>query len=196
MPAEYTVDLFTTLDAFAAPKPGTWGGYWGKESGEWLAHRLRQFSGDRHMVFGANTYRLFEFFRRSLGTDPEIDKAGDPWVTAMLAAPATVVSTTLSAPLDRTDAELVAGDAVEVVARLKDESDLPLRSHGSVSMNRALLAAGLVDRLQLTVFPVVTGQNGDDPIFRDGPDLDLELLDRNTFAGGIVELVYRPTVRT
>jgi hypothetical protein len=32
----------------------------------------------------------------------------------------------------------VSGDAVDVVARLKEESVVPLRSHGSLSMNRAL----------------------------------------------------------
>jgi hypothetical protein len=37
---------------------------------------------------------------------------------------------------------LVSGDAVAVVARLKEESKLPLRSHGSLSLNRALMAAG------------------------------------------------------
>ena len=41
-----TVDLFTTLDGFAAPKAGTWGGYWGKESDAWLEHRRRQFHVD------------------------------------------------------------------------------------------------------------------------------------------------------
>lgn len=188
MATEYTVDLFTTLYGFAAPKPGTWDGYWGKESDEWLAHRRRRLTDDHHMVFGANTYRLFQYFQ-SIGVEP------DPWVARMLGSPTTVVSTSLSAPLDGPDAELVSADAVDVVARIKDESRLPLRSHGSVAMNRALLAVGLVDRLQLTVFPVITGQNGDDPIFRHGPDYDLELLAGTTFAGGIVELVYRPTVR-
>jgi catechol 2,3-dioxygenase-like lactoylglutathione lyase family enzyme len=46
----------------------------------------------------------------------------------------------------------------------KQESDVPLRSHGSLSMNRALMAAGLVDRVQVTLFPVITGQTGLDPI--------------------------------
>jgi RibD C-terminal domain len=46
------------------------------------------------------------------------------------------------------------------VARLKEESDVPLRSHGSLSMNRALIAAGLVDRVHVTLFPVITGQTG------------------------------------
>ncbi|CAM5294456.1 hypothetical protein GCM10010343_26680 [Streptomyces avidinii] len=48
-------------------------------------------------------------------------------------------------PLHRPDATLVSADAVDVVARLEEESDVPLRSHGSLAMNRALMAAGLVD---------------------------------------------------
>ena len=89
----------------------------------------------------------------------------DPWVTRMRNLPATVVSTTLEGPLDWPDATVVSGDAVDVVARLKEESEVPLRSHGSLSMNRALMAAGLVDRVQVTIFPVITGQTG------TGPDL-------------------------
>jgi hypothetical protein len=42
-------------------------------------------------------------------------------------------------------------DVVDVVARLKQEFAVPLRSHGSLAMNRALMAAGLVDRVQVTV---------------------------------------------
>jgi hypothetical protein len=33
---------------------------------------------------------------------------------------------------------------------------VPLRSHGSLSLNRALMAAGLVDHVQVTLFPVIT----------------------------------------
>ena len=36
------------------------------------------------------------------------------------------------------DAIVVSDDAVDVVARLKEESDVPLRSPDSLSMNRAL----------------------------------------------------------
>ena len=81
----------------------------------------------------------------------------DPWVTQMTTLLTTVVSTTLDGPLDCPDAAIVRGDAVEAVARLKQQSDVPLRSHGSLSMNRALMAAGLVDRVQATVFPWRSG---------------------------------------
>ena len=106
----------------------------------------------------------------------------DPWVTRMRSLPATVVSTTLEEPLDWPDATVVSGDAVDVVARLKEESDVPLRSHGSLSMNRALMAAGLVDRVQVTLFPVITGQTGLDPVFR-AADFDLELIEHRTLDG-------------
>ena len=72
------------------------------------------------------------------------------------------------------------GDAVEVVAQLKTASKVPLRSHGSLSMNRALMAAGLVDRVQVTFFPVITGQTGEEPIFHGAADFDLELLESRT----------------
>jgi dihydrofolate reductase len=111
----------------------------------------------------------------------------------MINMPTTVVSTTLEGPLDWPDATLVSGDAVDVVTRLKEESALPLRSHGSLGMNRALMAAGLVDRVQVSVFPVISGQTGKDPIFQGAADFDLELLESRTFDGRIQELVYRPT---
>jgi hypothetical protein len=57
---------------------------------------------------------------------------------------------------------------------------VPLRSHGSLSMNRAPMAAGLVDRVQVTLFPVITGQTGPDPIFQGAADFDLGLVENRT----------------
>jgi dihydrofolate reductase len=112
----------------------------------------------------------------------------------MVNLPATIVSTTVEEPLDWADGTVARGDAIDVVARLKQESEVPLRSHGSLSMNRALMAAGLVDRVQVTIFPVITGQNGSDPIFQGAADFDLELLETRTLDGSIQELTYRPTL--
>jgi hypothetical protein len=67
------------------------------------------------------------------------------------------------------DATVASGDAVDVVARLKEESGVPLRSYGRMSLNRALMAAGLVDRVQVTLFPVITGRTGDHLIFQVRP---------------------------
>jgi dihydrofolate reductase len=106
-----------------------------------------------------------------------------------------VVSATLEGPLDWPGgATVVSGDAVDIVARLKEESGVPLRSHGSLSLNRALMAAGLVDRVQVTLFPVITGQTGTDPIFRGAADFDLELIESRTLDRHTQELIYRPTL--
>jgi dihydrofolate reductase len=137
------------------------------------------------MVLGANTFRKFMHW---LGTKSDLDALS----ARMRSMPTTVVSTTLEGPLDWPDATLVSGDAVDAVAQLKEESAVPLRSHGSLSMNRALMAAGLVDRVQVTVFPVISGQTGAHPIFRGAADFDLELLESRTLDGHIQELVYRP----
>jgi dihydrofolate reductase len=142
---------------------------------------------------GANTYRAFA---QMLATSTEDADVRYPWITRMISLPATVVSTTLQEPLAWPDATLVSGDAVDVVAQLKEESEVPLRSHGSLAMNRALMAAGLVDRVQVTPFPVITGQTGVDPIFKDAADFDLELIGSQTLDGRTQELIYRPTLHT
>ena len=192
MTASYTFDVFTSLDGFGGVTDASWGGYWGKQGPELLDHRLDLFGTEQRMVFGANTYRMFA---EMLAASTEESGVRDPWVARMRSMPLTVVSNTLEGPLDWPDATLVSGDAVDVVARLKKESDVPLRSHGSLSMNRALMAAGLVDHLQVTIFPVITGQTGDDPIFEGAADFHLELLEQRTLDGHIQELIYRPTLR-
>ncbi|AVT28517.1 MULTISPECIES: dihydrofolate reductase family protein [unclassified Plantactinospora] len=190
MTASYTFDVFASLDGFGTTS-GNWGGYWGKQGPELLDHRLAQYSEEQRMVFGAETYRVFA---RMLAASTEESEVRDPWVTRMRNLPATVVSRTLEGPLDWPDATVARGDAVDVVARLKKESEVPLRSHGSLSMNRALMAAGLVDRVQVTIFPVITGRTGTEPIFQGAADFDLELIESRTLDGRTQQLVYRPTL--
>jgi dihydrofolate reductase len=57
-----------------------------------------------------------------------------------------------------------------------------------------LAAAGLADHVQVTLFPVITGQTGLDPIFQDAADFDLELIESRTLDGSIQELIYRPAL--
>jgi dihydrofolate reductase len=192
MTAIYTWDVFSSLDGFGSHN-GDWGGYWGKQGPELLAHRDSVYRPEQRMIFGANTYRDFV---QLLGSGADEAEGGDAWVARMRRLPLTVVSSTLEGPVDWLDATVVRGDAVDVVARLKEESDLPLRSHGSLSMNWALMAAGLVDRIQVTVFPVITGKTGVDPIFGGADDFDLELLESRTLDGHTQELIYRPTRHT
>jgi dihydrofolate reductase len=192
MTATYTFDVFSSLDGYGSyGEGGDWGGYWGKQGRELLDHRLALFDTEQRMVFGATTYRQFV---EMLGASTEESEVRDPWVTRMISMPATVVSTTLEGPLDWPNATVVSGDAVDIVTRLKENSEVPLRSHGSLSLNWALMAAGLIDLVQVTLFPVITGQTGTEPIFGGAADFDLELIESRTLDGNIQELVYRPTL--
>jgi dihydrofolate reductase len=142
------------------------------------------------MVFGATTFR--ETAEIMSGIDPNVL---DEWNVRAMRTPATVISSTLQDALGWPDATIVSGNAVDIVARLKEQSDVPLRSQASLSLNWALMAAGLVDRLQVTIFPVISGQTGISPILAGAGDFDLELLESRTLDGHTQELVYRPTLR-
>ena len=125
MTATYTFDVFSSLDGYGSyGDGGDWGGYWGKQGPELLDRRLALFDQEQRMVFGANTYRQFV---ELLGASTEESGVGDSWVTRMRSMPATIVSTTLEGPLDWPDATLVRGNAVDIVAQLKEESEVPLR---------------------------------------------------------------------
>ena len=181
--ATYITDLFMTLDGFGTGPVG----YWGKQGPELVAQRSRTFfAGEGEMlVLGANTYRLMAGFVADMGEE-------DASFASLNAAKKIVISRTLEEPLAMDNSTLTAEDALDAVPRLKAESPVPLRSHGSISMNRALLAAGLVDRLEVTVFPVITGETGENPILADLPDIDLELVDSRLFDGRVQHLVYVP----
>src|SRR4051812_47781626 len=124
MTATYTFDVFCSLDSYGAAG-GDWTGYWGKQGPELLDHRLALYRAEQRMVLGANTYRAFE---QMLASSTEESEVRDPWVARMISLPTTVVSSTLEGPLDRPNATVVSGDAVDIVARLKRESEVPLRS--------------------------------------------------------------------
>jgi len=191
MTASYTFDIFSTLDGYGSYGPdGDWGGYWGKQGPELLARRLSLYDHEQRMILGANTFRQFE---KTLGLSADTSTV-DAWNLRMREMPATVVSSTLEGPLDWPNATIVSGDAVDIVARLKKESEVPLRSHGSISLNRALMAASLVDLVYVTVFPVISGKTGTRPIFEGAADFDLEMVASRTLDGNIQELIYRPTL--
>lgn len=192
--ATYTFDIMSTLDGYGSyVDDADWGGYWGKQGPEFLERRLRVYDEPQRMVFGATTFRQMMHL---LGPRDGVAKDADGSNDLMRSMPATVVSSTLDGQPDWPDATVESGDAAEIVARLKQESEVPLRSHGSLSLNRSLMAAGLVDRVQVTIFPVISGRTGAEPIFGGAADFDLELLESRVFDGHTQELIYRPTRHT
>ena len=176
------IDFISSLDGYAAADG--WPGYWGLEGPEYLGW-LEEDGKDEHIaLMGATTYRLMSGY----ATEMPDELAG---LTAMRKV---VFSSTLQEPLAWDNSELVTDDPVETVRAMKLDGTRPLRTLGSLTLCRALLGAGLVDRFRVVVFPVVTGVTGKERIFDGWPDVALETVGTRTFDGRLQLLEYVPTV--
>lgn len=191
--AELMVDLIISLDGYASAEG--WPGWWGLEGPEYFAWLEEEGKKDYVILMGANTYRLMS----SMSDEAAAEGSGfseeeGASLTGLAAVPKVVFSSTLRAPLTWPNSELVAGDAVEAVREMKRTGTRPLSTLGSLSLSRSLLAAGLVDRFRLVVFPVITGSTGRERIYDGYPDVALEMVDSRTFDGRLQLLEYVPTI--
>jgi dihydrofolate reductase len=77
---------------------------------------------------------------------------------------------------------------------MKTDGSGRLSTIGSVSLCRSLVAAGLVDRFRVVMFPVITGATGAERIYDGYPDVALDMTASQTFDGRIQLVEYRPLV--
>ncbi|MFI6043657.1 dihydrofolate reductase family protein [Nocardia sp. NPDC051321] len=181
MSTTFTVDFFCSLDGYGMANG--WPGYWGKEGPEIIADRVRTFAQDQVLVFGATTFRQFRHF---------VTAFDEPYYESLNKLPKLVFSSTLEEALGWQNSTVLNEDAVTAIERLKRTTDVPMRSHGSISLNRALLAAGLVDRLEVIMFPAISGRAGDSALLHGGAEFDLELVESTVLDGQTHKLVYIP----
>ena len=179
---ELLIDFITSLDGYAAADG--WPGWWGLEGPEYLAWLGEQPEADYMILMGATTYRLMSGFAAD----------GEPGTDALANLSKVVFSTTLSEPLSWGNTRLVAQDPVEAVRDMKETGSRSMRTVGSLTLCRALLDAGLVDRFRVVVFPVITGSSGRERIYDDYPDVALDMISSRTFDGRIQLLEYVPTI--
>ncbi len=83
---------------------------------------------------------------------------------------------------------MVDGELVDFVTALKNEPGGDIGVHASISVARALLAAGVVDELRLVVAPTVVGSGG--KLFDGAPATRLELTGASTSPRGFLLLDY------
>ena len=178
------VDFIISLDGYAAAEG--WPGFWGMEGPEYLAWLDEDVETEHTTLMGATTYRLMSGFAA--------DMPDDPSMAALTAMPKVAFSSTLDAPLSWANTELDDRDPVEAVRNMKRRDSRPLRTLGSLTLCRALLKAGVVDRFRVVVFPVITGATGKDRIFDGYPDIALDLVESRTFDGRLQLLEYVPRV--
>ena len=179
--ADLMLDIITSLDGCTAAEG--WPGLWGMGGPEYFAW-LGEDPGDATLLMGATTYRLFAGFAET----------GEEDMSGLTDRRKVVFSSTLAEPLAWDNTLLVRTDPVEAVRALKEDGEAPLRTIGSATLCRSLLEAGLVDRLRVVVFPVVNGATGQDPYYKDWPDVTLETVEHRTFDGRLQMYEYVPTV--
>lgn len=100
------------------------------------------------------------------------------------AMPKYVVSSTLEGS-DWTNTHVLRSlDDVAALKERTDEGEGPIYVHGSALLSRSLLAAGLVDRIHLLVFPLLLGSGK--KLFSDtGEKVRLSLVEHATYANGV-----------
>ena len=193
MTATYTWDVFSSLDGYGSydtASTADWGGYWGKQGPSSL--RIASRSSARTSAWcsepipSATSWTCWVDHEGNTGV-------GDPWVGRMrnIADDGHFEHAQRTAGLAGRHRR--TGDAADVVARLKADSAVPFALMAASRSNWALMAAGLVDLIQVSVFPVITGRTGVHPIFGGAGDFDLELLESRLLDGRIQELIYRPS---
>src|SRR5215207_5803607 len=124
---ELLVDFITSLDGYGAAEG--WPGFWGLQGPEDLAWLGEQPERDYTILMGANTYRLMFGFASEVET-LEAYKADA--VDELSRTPKVVFSSTLQPPLAWTNTQLVGGDAVKAVAKMKQDGSSPMRTLGSL----------------------------------------------------------------
>jgi len=179
---ELVVDFITSLDGYASAEG--WPGWWGLEGPEYLGWLAESPDQDHVVLMGAKTYRLMHGFAAQ----------GEPGTDVLGGWSKVVFSSTLTEPLTWANSRLVAGDPVAAVRDMKENGDRQMRTIGSLMLCRSLLAAGLVDRFRVVVFPVITGATGAERIYDGYPDVLLDMIDSRTFDGRIQLVEYVPRV--
>jgi dihydrofolate reductase len=79
-------------------------------------------------------------------------------------------------------------------AGCRPKGQLPMRTMGSLSVVRQLVAAGLVDRMRLMTFPLIAGEAGREAAFADiAAAADLDPIDHRVLDGRVLLVEYHPT---
>jgi dihydrofolate reductase len=167
-------------------------------------------------VMGSNTFRDMagwwpsstEIFAPAMNAIPKIVFSKDPnvtskskWTKVKSTADSTKASAGKRAKASVTvenekswaDARVMSGDLAKNIAQLKSEPGNDLIAWGGVKFAQSLVKAGLVDEVDLTVYPVAIGK-GLSPFTELPKYLSLELKSAQAFSKGVVAHVYR--VRT
>jgi dihydrofolate reductase len=176
---------FITLDG-VVEAPHRWPPLKGSTSGEGDRIQTELLETCDIVLMGRRTYDVFAPAWSS--------RSGDPFSDRINTMRKVVVSTTLTDP-EWANTEVVAGDVVARVRKLKDEGGGGghVVQYGFGDVSRLLLDQGLFDELQLWIHPQLVGPSDPaDLLYRPGTTAVFELVDSTVLGNGIILARYRP----
>jgi dihydrofolate reductase len=161
-------------------KLGGWfGQYGGKDLEEWGKVEYAEALRTAALLLGR---RSAEWFAARWASRP------GEWADRLNSMPKYVVSSTLEDP-KWTNVTVLNGNAVDEVAKLKQELDGDIVVYASYQLGRMLLEHDLVDELRLFVFPVVLGAG--ERLFGETSDKKpIRLVKSRTVGNGLAFLTY------
>jgi dihydrofolate reductase len=172
--------LFISLDG-VVESPDKWTGpYFSEDVGQVVGSLI---AGGDTLLLGRVTY---EGFAASFGGDT----SGDPMAATMNNFPKVVVSTTLD-KAEWQNSALINTDVASQIARLKQQPGRNINMSGSGTLVTWLLRQGLLDQLDLLVFPVVQGQ-GKRLFPGEGDQIPLKLVSSSALSSGVLHVSYEP----
>jgi dihydrofolate reductase len=185
------VTEFVTLDGVAqapgGPDEDRDGGF---PYGGWQAPLLDQAAGDAMfeqarsmdaLLLGRRTYDIFAGYWPSAPEDI-------PFTGLLNRVPKYVASRTLTGSLAWRGSTAIAGDLVSGVAGIKERHD-EVHVIGSLDLVQSLLRSGLVDRLEVWLYPLLLGSGKQ--LFAGGTvPAALRLTESVTYPTGTVQLSY------
>jgi dihydrofolate reductase len=175
------VHEFMSLDGVVDAPTWTFDYGFDPKMGEVLGEICGRCTG---ILLGRKTFEMFEpaWSTRTVEDDP-----GAPFFNDTTKY---VVSGTLEDPTWR-NSEVAGAYDPEAIRRLKDSVGGDLYVSGSITLVRALLADGLVDELDLFVYPLTLGA-GTRLFSEDAASHKMSLAASDTYDNGVVYLAYRP----
>lgn len=168
--------LFMSLDG-VIEAPDQWTGpYFNDEVGQTVGGLIA--AGDT-LLLGRVTY---EGFAEAFGSD------SGGMADTMNSFPKVVVSTTLDEATWQ-NSTLIRGNVAEEITALKERPGGTINMSGSGTLITWLLRQGLLDQLDLLVFPLVAGRGK--RLFEGGEEpVALTLIGSRTFSNGVLHLTY------
>lgn len=185
------LEEWLSLDGYAEDKDGQLNFFPTTEANKYSdIDQLKFLESIDTIILGRKTYQLFAEFWPTATTDKEII------ADRLNSIPKIVFSNTLKdAPWGKWPrAQVVPGDAVAEVKKLRQRDGKNMVLWGSISLAQALIKANLIDEYHLQICPTLAG--GGRPLF---PELEnyanLKLAGIRQYDTGVMYLQYEPAQR-